>query len=398
MEKAVSDRIVADANWNALVGMTALEQIVRRHWRMSGLWDSLWAGCAPGRIAVRVVPSEERLKRVRERVTFDLDETAPKPARYTEKWREALVEQLHAIVAMLELPNDGFPALGVPRFVHMQSQGIADLYGARVEQQPDGNCLVHPLSPDPTSVARVEARPLDASVYWQAVEWVRYARAATRGMLPFRNPVMTSFLDTVNYLLGSTVTFQWVYSEPETIRGLLDKVYHVNVAMMRALRQAAGGQLHADTFGCMRGGPALCSEVRSVVSLPVYEAFEAPWLRRFGEALGSYGAHSCGNWERTVPSILSDSNFRAMHGQIRENDLAALCRLMGGRRALAIGPSVNLHERFTWPRTEDYLRHLLHTVPRGQPLEIMISENDLDLYERLHREILCRPSGIGEPI
>ena len=168
------------------------------------VWDDLWEGKSPGRIAVSVSADAEHVNRVKERYRLDLDDIPFRTERWNEQWRQALSDQLYALAAKMELPGDYCPALEVPRFVHGQSQGITDLFGVRVEAQPDGNFFPHPLPPDPKVIAHLVPRPLETSAYWGAVEWIRYARGATHGVFPFRNPVMTGPLDTANYILGTT--------------------------------------------------------------------------------------------------------------------------------------------------------------------------------------------------
>jgi hypothetical protein len=194
---------------------------------------------------------------------------------------------------------------------------------------------------------------------------------------------MTGPFDTVNYLLGTTVLMEWVYTEPSTVHGLLDQVTNVIIAMMGALQKAAGGTLHGDALACMQNAFCLCSECRSLVSKEIYEEFEAPYLKRIGQQLGPYGIHSCGSWERTVPSALQDPNLRAMNGQVRENDLAELCVQARGDVMLSIAPSENLPERYTWPNTRSFLEYVLKTAPKEQPLELSINESDLDLWNEL---------------
>ena len=126
---------------------------------------------------------------------------------------------------------------------------------------------------------------------------------------------------------------------------------------------------------------------RSIVSAATYEEFEAPYLERIGRQLGSYGIHACGSWERTVPIALRDPQLRAMNGQVRENDLATLCRLAHGDVMLSIGPSQNLHERYTWPDTRSFLEFVLRVVPREQPAEVSIDEADLGLWSDLYGQI-----------
>ena len=347
-------------------------------------WDARETGGLLGGIAIAVRPSAERVERAQKECAELLaDEAGARPVRWTPEWRDALAGEVARAVASRELPGAWVPALGVPRFVHGQSQGICDLFGARVEAQPDGNYFVHPLTPEPARIDAVTPREIESSQYWGAVEWVRYARAACRGRFEFRNPVMTGPFDTANYLLGTTVLMEWVYTQPAALHRLLDKLAGVIAGMMGALREAAGGTLHGDALACMRNAFCLCSECRSLVSASTYEEFEAPYLARIGRQLGPYGIHACGSWERTVPSALRDPHLRAMNGQVRENDLASLCRLAGGRILLSIGPSRNLPERYTWPDTRSFLRHVLEAVPAGQPLEVVIDEGDLALWDAL---------------
>jgi hypothetical protein len=312
------------------------------------------------------------------------------------KWEESLNDQLYDIAARVELSGEYCPALYVPRFVHGQSQGITDLFGARVEEQFDGNSFTYPLTADPAFIDDIKPNPLDSSIYWGAVEWTRYASKAVDSALLITNPVMTGPIDTVNYLLGSTVLMEWIYTEPETVHKLLAKVTDVIINMIHAL-QEAGGMTRTLHTACVRGGFDLCSEVRSLLSQSVYEEFEAPYLRQIGEVCGPYGIHSCGSWERSIPSALTDPNLRVMNGQIKENDLQTLCDMTNGKIMLSIGPSVNVHTRYTWPDMKSFYCHILETVPATQPFELNIAEEDLPLWNELHKEIRGEFAVLTEP-
>ena len=298
------------------------------------------------------------------------------------------MENLYFNAATMELPGDYCPALDVPGFVHGQSQGIADLFGAEIKLLSDDNFHASPLSPNPEKITDIKPLPIETSRYFHAVEYIRYARQATGAAMPFHNPVMTGPLDTANYILGTTTLMEWLYAEPEVLHHLLSTITDVLIEMIAALHDAAGGTLCSHHLRCARGGFDLCSELRSLISLDLYEQFEAPYLQRIGESLGAFSAHSCGNWERTIPSIINDPNFRAMNGQIKENDLATLCNLASGKLTLSIGRSMDVHDRFMWTDSQSYYRHILETVPDGQPLELIIeTENDIQVWDKLHRQI-----------
>ena len=313
------------------------------------------------------------------------DEPRDMAPGWTPEWRKSLLHGAGVLIAAKQLPGAWVPALDVPRFVHGQSQGICDLFGVSVERQSDGNFFVHPLAADADAIGSIRPRPLEESMYWGAVEWLRYARRATRGRFEFRNPVMCGPFDLANYLLGTTRLMEWVYTEPATVHRLLGKTTAVIIGMVRACREAAGGILHPLHFGCVANLFDLCSECRSLVSAATFEEFDAPYLRRIGQALGPYAIHSCGSWERTVPISLRDPNLKGMNGQVRENDLRELCRLAEGRVVLSIGPSCCLDERFTWPDRASFLEHVLQAAPPTQPIEVTINESEMDLYAGLYR-------------
>lgn len=364
---------------------TLRERLAAREQRCSPVWDTLWRPASIDRIAVALGPSEDTVKRCKPFCEkLDFRPPAARPATWTDAWQDALAEQIPGLVAAIGLPGAACLSLHVPRFVHGQSQGICDLFGARVEEQEGGHMYVHPLPADPAQLRDLQPAPLERSMYWGAVEWIRMTRDITDGLLPFKNPIMTGPFDTANYLLGTTVLLEWVYTEPESVHLLLQKVTSVIIAMIKALRQAADGMLQCSHhLRCMRGGCDFASECRSLVSRDIYEEFEAPYLRRIGEQLGPYAIHSCGSWERTVPSALQDPNLRAMNGQVRENDLAELCRQAEGKVTLSIGPSANLPDTYTWPDTESYYRYILEHTPQDQPLEIGMREDSIPTWNRL---------------
>lgn len=189
-------------------------------------------------------------------------------------------------------------------------------------------------------------------------------------------------------VLGPTVFMEWLYTEADTVHSILEKITNVIIGMLNSLKEAAGGLTSSHQLYCVRGGFDLCSEVRSLISREMYNEFDAPCLRRIGEACGAYGIHSCGNWERTVESALADPHLVAMNGQSKENDIANLCRLADGKLLLSINSSANLHERFLWETREEFLRHVIETVPPSQPFETVLAEEELpfwlDCYRKVH--------------
>jgi hypothetical protein len=87
-----------------------------------------------------------------------------------------------------------------------------------------------------------------------------------------------------------------------------------------------------------------------------------------------------------------------MNGQSKENDLPELCRLADGGVLLSIRPSVRVHDRYLWPDTEGFLRHVLQTVPEEQPFEAAVGEDDLALWLGLYREVRGKEFALLPPL
>lgn len=180
---------------------------------------------------------------------------------------------------------------------------------------------------------------------------------------------------------------------PTISHRLLDKITTVIETMIGHLQRAADGAVHSLHLSCTRGGHDFASECRSLISRSMYEKFEAPYLARLGRQLGPYSIHSCGAWERTIPSALADPNLRAMNGQLRENDLAELCAQAQNRVLLSVAPSQNLPSKYTWPDSASFYEFVLKTTPPSQPLEIRINESEIGLWNEL-----CRKTGATHSI
>ena len=365
----------------------------------SEAWESFRLGKSIGRIAVKVRPNQKRIERAKEKYQFDLNKNVAKPDIWTENWDKVLKEQIYEMLATLEVSGDFFPALLIPRFIHGASQGICDIFGSKIEELEDGNFHAHPLPSTPEIIDNIEVLPIENSMYWGAVEWIKYSREMTNDEIPFKNPVMTGPIDTANYILGTTTLMEWIYLEPEVLHRLLERISMVIIKMINKLKNAAGGVLHSECIECMPGAFALCSEVRSIISKQAYEEFEAPYLRKIGEETGVFAIHSCGSWERTVKSALQDPNLLAMNGQVRENDLSELFKQGEGKVVFSINRSENLDERFTWQDEESYIRHVIECYSPNDILEIGVSESEgLFSFKKYCRELHGHDGNLPNPV
>ena len=85
------------------------ELVAQAQQRRRPVWDALWAKKPIGRLALAVRPSEESMGRARQACAgLELAEPRERPAKWTEKWRQALLEGLHSIYAGAQMPGRQF--------------------------------------------------------------------------------------------------------------------------------------------------------------------------------------------------------------------------------------------------------------------------------------------------
>jgi len=312
------------------------------------------------------------------------------PAGSRPEWDASIRQQvrdLH-ISALSRYEDDAYPAINIPRSVHGQSQCIAELFGCELIEQVSEPGLFYPVPwiQKPADLARINLKPIESSLIGQAIEFAEYAYAVTKGELAIRNPVMTGPIDGANYILGTMQLMHWIYDEPEALHELLEQITRIIIDVVIRLNSKTDGTICPDHGSCLPRGFALCSEVRSLLSVSMYEEFESPYLRRIGKACGPYMIHSCGTWERMLPVDIKDENLVMVNFQTKEMNLKKVYDYTQGQLSLYVGESINLGDQYTWPCETDFYRHLMSAFPEAVPLSFSIKDMDkyLQAQEELH--------------
>lgn len=358
-------------------------------------WEGLSHRRAFGRAAVVVYnrSDEDEISN-----TFIPEEEIPlvSLARSMPEWDKEIRKQVRAlhVASLSKYQDDSFPALGIPRTVHGQSQTLAEIFGCRLIPQESEQDLFFPVPWIETAsdVDRINLKPVEKCLYGKAIEFAKYAHEATNGELSIRNPVMTGPIDTANYILGTMRLMEWIYEEPEALHRLIEKITNVLIDIIKKLQAASGGKLCPDCSSCLPYGFALCSEVRHLISTEVYNEFESPYLRKIGRECGSYMFHSCGTWERMLEIDTADPNLMLINFQSKEMDLEKVYEITRGNLSLGIGISVSLAEKYLWPDDASFFRHLMTVFPEPVPIEFGIK--DIEGYLAVQTEMKGGTSGM----
>ena len=296
--------------------------------------------------------------------------------------------QLHnmRVESLSRYQGDRFPALVIPREKYGQSQALAEIFGAKLVEHESQPGLYHPVPCITTAsdVWSLKPKPLAECMYHKAIDYARYIHEAAGGELAVRSPILTGPLDTANYLLGTTALMGWVYEEPEALKKLLDIITDTLIEVINLYQEAVSGHTAPDLVPCAGKGYLVCSEVRHLISLETYCEFEAPYLRRIGEACGPFAVHACGNMERTIRATLGDPNIFAADFQSRETDIALALSETQNKLSFNIRKTF-CYEEYEWPDDESYYRYLFNTIKEPAPVCFMIY--DIEAYRNVWDEL-----------
>jgi len=188
------------------------------------------------------------------------------------------------------------------------------------------------------------------------------------------NPVMTGPIDTANYVMGTMRLMEWLYDYPQSVHALLRIITDQLIKLILSMKEAVNGNICPECSTCLPCGYSFCSEVRHFISKDAYDEFEAPYLRQISETCGLYAYHSCGTFERMLEIDMKDENLMYINFQTKEMDLKKVYELTGGRLSLAVGRSINLHERYIFPDAYSFYTHLFTEFPGPAPVEVSVNE------------------------
>jgi len=304
------------------------------------------------------------------------------------------LRHLH-ICALSRYQDDTVPALSIPRPIYGQSQGITQVFGCRLIPQANENGLFYPVPgiQNPADVDCLKLVPLEQTMYYNSIEFAKYAVESTDGQLLVKNPVMTGPIDTANYVLGTMRLMEWIYDEPVALHKLLHIITEVIISAILRLQEVAHGKICPETVSCVDRGYGLCSEVRHLLSADCVDEFETHYLKKISGACGKYSFHSCGTWERTLETDMGDPNLMIVNFQTKEMDLKKVYEKTKGKLSISFQPSFCLPEKYLWPDDESYYRHLIEIFPEPIPVEFRVG--NIDIWQKIQKSTggnLWKPS------
>ena len=277
---------------------------------------------------------------------------------------------------------DGFPAISIARDLYGHSQRLAEPFGSQLQKSKQHYWAV-PSVQSAAAIRYLKPKPAHKCHFLsKSIEWMRYLYESTEGRYFIRQMVTTGPIDTANYITGSTLFLESLYTHPEEVHLLLRMVTDVIIEHILACQEVTGDRIVPD-HTCFLKGYALCSELRSEISGEHYEEFEAPYLKEIGEAVGPLIIHASGRWEQSIHATLADPNIFHIVLWVRDTNLRTITGAAGGRISIEAWRS-DL-EQYGFPDSAAYYRYLFDgLLPETR---LAITHLDAEGYNRAYDQL-----------
>lgn len=211
-------------------------------------------------------------------------------------------------------------AVALGKYLGDDIRWITPHYAKSTYRHPDGHSMrpwkalnPHGLSGGPLSGASAIS-DLDA-IDWPDVKYLDFAETLeileTAGDCYRLSGFWSPFFHDLTYLLGTEELLIKMYTEPELIDEILDRLCSFYLKANALFFEMAGDKIDAVFIGNDFG-----TQNDLLIAPDQFERFYLPWIRRFAEQAHSYGyalvLHSCGSIYRIIDSLI-DAGVDCIH-------------------------------------------------------------------------------------
>jgi hypothetical protein len=229
--------------------------------------------------------------------------------------RESLDVQLESIARQMEVGSDFVPFLE-PWF----GVGVyANAFGAEYDWRQGESAQTHYVAHTAEQAAQLHAAPLAQSPAMQLVlDAIDYFLEQTRGEIPIACTDTQSPFDTATLLWDTADFFTSVYTTPDIVHGLLERITD-SIELFTRLQMERIGPALARPGHIMlsaQGGPGMSVSDDNIVMVgpEIYREVAVPYNSRLSRAFGGLAVHSCGNYERQLPALLETDELLLVDG------------------------------------------------------------------------------------
>ena len=138
--------------------------------------------------------------------------------------------------------------------------------------------------------------------------YVEYFLEKTKGMLPVSFCDVQSPLNIISEMMPTTALFEDMIDDPDAYSELAYRAGGLMKEYLLKMRDLIGGALalpgHGFASSRQTTGMGASADTSIMISNGMFDELEADQLSDMCEPFGGVFYHSCGNWEKKIPSVL----------------------------------------------------------------------------------------------
>ena len=224
------------------------------------------------------------------------------------------------------------PWAGVPVF--------ANAFGAKLFWNGKNDVQSTPRYFDADEVADVPMpKPGDCELMQMVLEYIRYFKEQTHGLIPLSLTDTQSPCDTASLILDPCELFAASLEDPESLTDFMDKITRCIGDFTEMQMELIGGDLLATPGHMMVSstgskGIAVSDDNLAVISPESYAVIGTPWNEVLAKRFGGLAVHSCGLVTHNTPQVLSLPGIRQFDCKVTDfepNDAAKLAEQFRNR-------------------------------------------------------------------
>lgn len=286
-----------------------------------------------------------------------------------EAWLEnmTVTTKLHADVAYAYIQ----PWLGVAVY--------ANAFGAKLFWSDKTDVQSRCCYMDVSEVANVPVPdPKKCELMQMVMEYIRYFKEQTHGLLPMCLTDTQSPCDTASLVLDACEYFAAAKEEPEMLFDFMEKITRCTIDFTEMQMEAIGENLvrpgHEMISGRSLKGIALSDDNMAFISPETYDVICWPWNERISRHFGGVAIHSCGVVSHNLEKLRQTEGLQYFNFKITDfepNDAALLAKTFSGTDVV-LNPCVYPQEDLSRlvPLFQSGVKVIVNVFTSGSPDEM----------------------------
>ncbi len=288
--------------------------------------------------------------------------------------------QLDEIEAQMALHGDFVPSL-CPT---LGLVGIPSAFGCEVIWWENDLPAVRPALADADSIDSLPVPSVRDGELGRMLDYTRYFLEQTGGRFPIKMSDIQGPLDSAALIMGHNTFLTALYTEPDAVHRLLQKVTNLTIEFVHAQRAIAleyGADFVPSMFQPWMPdglGISISNDECVMISAAMHDEFHVPYLNQLSDAFGGIYLHSCGRWTHQFPSLERIHNLRGHEFGASEATFEPVLEHFGGRIVLAC--RVGLHRDLKFDGMADFVRRVMAAAKtyRGLFINVDITNGLVD--------------------